>query len=323
MGRKFSGTKKAEEICGQIQETKGTTKSVKFAKDPEFMPTTEASYHRPSSDQKADQPATDEPPVLRKEKHPSLLPASFPDARTPGCDHFNTTLINTDMAGKSMASFHACWLFGDGTSATRTRGAAPFVPSMDCPTSPFHGLGPLVPGTTVVSVTLICTDVSGNSVLHRHTTCTLLDGTRNTQTRDPVFIPASADEVGDPSPLSHATSAEGAPSLDGCTSGAACPCRAACPCQARTQTAPIVPPSVGSSSSGCTSCPVTEPAEPQNQPKPRQLRPFYLQPWSDAFIASHRPVSCVAPPLTGRKTIVRKPKFYDATPDGFFLSAEA
>ena len=318
-GKKVGETKKAEQDCRQ------TTKSVDFAKDLKLVQTTEVP-HPSSSLRNADKPATGEPPVLREEKHPSHLgvkeqqpscrtnskmpstseggssstmpsrasPASLPHARTPGCNHFNTTLISTDMAGKSMASFRARWVFSDGTSTTHTREAAPFSPIMDCPTSPFHGLDPRIPGTTIVNTTVICTDEAGNSTLHCRTICMLLDGTSQTQTRDPVFIPASADKVGDSSPLSHATPAEGAPSFNDSSSGESS--------------------SIELSSLGCTSHPVAEPANQQTQPTPRQPQTFYRQPWSNASVAPHRPVSSIPPPLPRRKTIVRKPKFCNLTP---------
>ncbi|ERF76194.1 hypothetical protein EPUS_07394 [Endocarpon pusillum Z07020] len=297
-GKKHSETKKAGKDPRQVEVTKRPKKSVGFENDAKLVQTIEVPPN-------VDKPATGEPPVLRKEKHPLHLgvkeqqpscrtdlemapvaeggssstmpsrapPASFPNARIPGCDHHNTTLISTDMAGKSMTSFRARWVFSDGTSTTHTHEAAPFSPIMACPTSPFHGLDPLIPGTTIVNTSVISTDEAGNSNLRCRTTCMLLDGTSKTQTRDPVFIPASADKVGDPSPLSHATPAEGVPSFNDSSLGESS--------------------SIELSSLGSTSHTVAETANPQTQPTLRQPRKFYRQPWN---------------------LFVRKPKFCNLTP---------
>lgn len=318
--KKLSKAKKAEKGPQQVEVTKQTTKSADSERDSNLVQTIEVP-HRSSSLPNASKPATGEPAVLRKEKHlshpgmqeqqpscrmglerpvaeggssftmPSRAPpASFPNPRTPGCEHHNTTLISTDMVGKSMASFRARWVFSDGTSTTHTREAAPFSPIMACPTSPFHGFDPLIPGTTIVNTSVISTDEAGNSTLRCRTICMLLDGTSKTQTRDPVFIPASADKAGDPSPLSHATPAEGASSFNGSSSGES--------------------PSIELPSSHTSE----EPANPQTQPTPRQPRTFYRQPWSNASVAPRRPVLSIPPPLPRRKTIVRKPKFSNLTP---------
>ncbi|KAF7508856.1 hypothetical protein GJ744_008565 [Endocarpon pusillum] len=265
-GKKLSKTKQAGKDPQQVEVTIRTKKSVGFENDAKLVQTIKVP-RRSSSLPKADKPATGKPPVLRKEKHPSHLGVN---EQQPSC-----------RVGLAMSPI------AEGGSSFPVPSRAPpaslpdaRIPGCDhqmaCPTSPFHGLGPLIPGTTIVNTSVISTDEAGNSTLRCRTTCMLLDGTSKTQTRDPVFIPASAD---------NATPAEGAPSFNDSSLGE-------------------------SSSVAETANPQTQPI-----PLQTLTRPFYRQPWSKkASVASNRPVYSVPPILPRRRTIVRKPNFCDLGP---------